>query len=187
MRSWGSRRAARRTPLHTHKFPRAPGRAPRSPPPQRPAIRPAGRRILRSGRPAAAEASAPPETKARRVACSARPGPGPPSPPPPPPLCSPRLRAQRSTPGAPTPRLRRSRARGARGRGHWRGGGGAGALAWHLPRPPPPPTSCPAAAHESCGGRGLRRGRSPGSADLSEGHQDFEEALRPGRATSPVE
>ncbi|XP_073908763.1 uncharacterized protein [Castor canadensis] len=58
------------SPLHTHKSTRAPGRAPRLPPPQRSPIRPAGRRILRSGRPAAAAAPAPPETKARRVARS---------------------------------------------------------------------------------------------------------------------
>lgn len=125
-------------PPHTHGRPRTPGRAPRLPPPQRPAIGPTGRRMLRSGRSAAATAPAPPETKGRWVARSARPGPGPPSPPP---LCSPRLRAPHSALGAWTrPRggsgvAGALGARGARPRAG-RGGGGAGARAWHRPRPP---------------------------------------------------
>lgn len=106
------------SPLQTRKSLQAPGRAPRSPPPQRPSIRAARRLILRSGRPAAAAAPAPPETKARRVARSARPGPGPPSPPP---LCSPRLRVQRAVPGYPTLQLGGSGVQG--GGGAARGGG----------------------------------------------------------------
>lgn len=134
VRSWGGRRAARWIPpLHTPKSPRDPDRAPCSPPPQRPTIRPAGRRILSSGRPEAAAASAPPETKARRVARSARPGPGPPSPPP---LCSPCLRAQRSAPSAPIPRLGGSRARGGAG-ARPRAGWGRGRRARLAPPPPP--------------------------------------------------
>ncbi|XP_035878356.1 wiskott-Aldrich syndrome protein homolog 1-like [Phyllostomus discolor] len=172
---------------HTHESAWAPGRAPRRPPPQRSAISAAGRRILRAGRPVAAAVPAPPETKARRVACSARPGPGPSSPPPPPPpLCSPRLRAPRS----------KLRLRGSAAPGHWGRGGAGGAATggagrrrgagWAPPRDPgtaPAPAPLPAPLPPAKVAEGW--GSGPAGALLAE--PGLWGALRPGQETSPTE
>lgn len=80
------------------------------------------------------------------------------------------LRARRSDSAA--PRRGAPGALGGGGRGHGWGGEGAGPARWPGPSPRPkhrprPPTSCPAAARESCGGRGLRLGPRPGSRRLN--------------------